>query len=143
MKVELKDLVGWHILSGVETGYGKLFESYGGTFENCNFISFILDGKKYTAVEDPDDGYRSCLGYIEVETGDIENTFPNTEVFITMDGAPANVSGYKDDVASFYSVKTARIVLQIGTSNVGDWYPYFVAYFKPENLPCNKNKEEL
>jgi hypothetical protein len=54
--VALKDLVGLHTLSAVETGYAK----------DKNYISFILDGKTYTAWEDECDGFRSCMEALEV-----------------------------------------------------------------------------
>jgi hypothetical protein len=65
--VELKDLIGLHTLSAVEAGYIQ-----GKDHEGCNYLSFILDGKKYTAFEDPSDGYRSCVEAYHWEAGSLE-----------------------------------------------------------------------
>ncbi len=133
-EVELKELIGLHVLSGVETGYMQ--DDHYGELENCNYISFILDGKKYTAVEDPNDGYRSSMRYLKVGKGKLKNMIPDTQVIIFM----GSNSLYSDtrEVASFYAVENAMLVLEVGTIDSGSYYPSFVGCFIPENLPCNK-----
>jgi hypothetical protein len=50
--MELKDLVGSHVLTHVSEGEIKVSEY--GTTENCATVTFVLDGKVYTAVENPE-----------------------------------------------------------------------------------------
>ena len=126
-RTTLEKLAGLHILSGVETGF--ISEQKYGDCVNCNYIAFVLDGKKYMAVEDPSDGYRSCMDYLTVDKGTLNNIIPDTQVFITV-----------DDIAKFYSVANNQIIMEVGTDNEIAYYPHFVAYFKPENLPVNKNR---
>ena len=49
--MELKDLVGEHILSGVD------FESsnqqvYSDLYRDCEIVNFVLDGETYTAIQE-------------------------------------------------------------------------------------------
>jgi hypothetical protein len=104
-----------------------------GEMADCSYISFILDGKKYTAVEDPSDGYRSCMDRLIAEEGSLKNIFPDTKVMI-----PCSNS----DILSFYSVENGMLVMAIGTDHSDDYYPSFVGLFIPENLPVNTNKRE-
>ena len=60
--LNLSDLVGAHVLSGIETGVRAFDDSF--WCETSNYIKFTLDGITYMAVEDPDDGYRSYMGEI-------------------------------------------------------------------------------
>ena len=135
--IKLEKLVGLHTLSGVETGYIKDRPYEWSDLQDCNYISFILDGKKYTAVEDPSDGYRSSLSYLQVGRGKIKNTFPDTQVFVIM----GHNVGYANELAKFYETETAKLVLAVGTDNADDYYPFFVGHFYPENLPVNKGKK--
>ena len=60
--MELKDLVGEHELSGVDTTTERV-KPYGDYYE---VVRFVIDGKTYKATEDPNDGYRSYLKELEV-----------------------------------------------------------------------------
>jgi hypothetical protein len=132
--VDIKTLAGLHTLSGVETGFMDDEKEYEGMV-SCNYISFILDGKKYTAVEDPEDGYRSCMDKLIAGKGKVKTTFPDTQVLVVSakDGYTTSAS-----LLWFYAVGSAKIVLEIGTDHSDDYYPRFVAAFHPENLPVNK-----
>ena len=59
--MELKDLVGLHELSGVDTTT-EMIETWGENY----VVRFVLDGKTYKAIEDPEDGYRSHCKDLEV-----------------------------------------------------------------------------
>lgn len=48
--------------------------------DGCNRIDFILDGKTYSAIEDPADGYRSALDKILVNVNQCTNVFTPIEV---------------------------------------------------------------
>ncbi len=52
--MELKDLVGEHELSGVDTTRERV-KKYG-AYEDCEVVRFVIDGKTYKATEDPDAG---------------------------------------------------------------------------------------
>jgi hypothetical protein len=59
MKIELENLIGEHLLSGVDNI--QVDET-----EPIDAILFILDGVTYMAIEDPDDGYRSMLAELKI-----------------------------------------------------------------------------
>jgi hypothetical protein len=40
-------------------------------------------------------------------------------------------------VNSFTDVVTGKVVLEVGTDNTEDYYPYCVMNWSPENLACN------
>jgi hypothetical protein len=134
ISMELEGLVGEHVLSGVDTGNEKVKESYGEGFEDCNVINFILDGVVYTAIEDPEDGYRSCMREIAVSDKKITNIFPGQRVLGRMRGTQG---GEENDVLDLLDMKTGKIVLSVGTGNINDYYPYFVSEFTPENMSAN------
>jgi len=122
--VELKDLVGTHWLSGVD----YLGENHKG----ADVIRFVLDGVIYAAYENEEDGYRSSLGEIEIESKPVLNMFRRTKVMVSID---------KDEaMASFADAKNGKEIMAIGTGNWSDYYPYFVASFDPKSLHWNDGK---
>jgi hypothetical protein len=130
--VQLEDLIGTHTLTGVTINTIEI--PYYEQFEDAQTISFVLDGTTYTAVEDPNDGYRSTMDYLIVG-GEVKNVFE-----------PVQVKGHmkeKDhdeyDVLELVDVVTNKVVLSVGTGNTDDYYPYFVGRFYPENLVINKS----
>jgi hypothetical protein len=131
--MKLDDLVGRHTLSGVD------FESETANDRDNYFDSlachFILDGITYAAIEDPDDGYRSCMKEILVSNHKVTNKFKPVKVF-------AHMSHWKyssDDkyILEIYDEKTGKLVLEVGTDSSDAYYPVFVANFSPENMACN------
>ena len=152
--MELKDLVGEHILSGVDMT-SKPYWGY--RYQDCQVINFVLDGITYSAIEDPDcqvidfvldgitysaiedldDGYRTMMGEIKVITEPVvSNAFPGQEVVARM----LPDSKYeKNEVLEIIDIRTGKTVLQVGTANTDDYYPYFVAEFTPENMFINKD----
>ena len=129
---ELKNLIGEHLLSGVDTYSKKIaVESYYNFGEDCNCISFVLDSVTYTAIENPSDGYRSSMKKLEIDNVVVKNTFPPIKVVGRM--KPNDDYGV-NDVLEFINLENGKTVLEVGTSNVEDYYPYFVANFYPENL---------
>ena len=132
--MELKDLVGEHILSGVDMT-SKPYWGY--RYQDCQVINFVLDGITYSAIEDLDDGYRTMMGEIKVITEPVvSNAFPGQEVVARM----LPDSKYeKNEVLEIIDIRTGKTVLQVGTANTDDYYPYFVAEFTPENMFINKD----
>ena len=130
----LNDLVGIHILTGVDERKESI-RTYGDQFQDCNVINFTLDGKTYTACEDPDDGYRSRMRYLRVSETPTTNTFEGCRVM----GKMQDDSDYeKNDVLILTDVATGDDVLEVGTSNTDDYYPSFVASFHPERMSVNR-----
>jgi hypothetical protein len=138
--VLLEDFIGEHRLSGVE--YGMLppnEDAY--RYEAANTMAFVLDGKAYCAIEDPSDGYRSCMrDLIEVPVSEIKNKFRAVKVVGRMREG-RNSYGHATDILELIIVKTGALVLEVGTDSTDDYYPSFVAWFDPKVLPQNKRNE--
>jgi len=132
-EINLIDLVGEHILSGVDTSSERI-RSYGG-YEDASCIKFVLDNITYKATEDPDDGYRSHLKQIFICNESVSNTFVPHKVI----GKMKNSSRYGCDIIQFFDVSTKEVVLEIGTDNSDDYYPAFVMCWTPENLDFNQS----
>lgn len=133
--MELQDLVGEHLLTGVDFGV-KPKDPERVWDDDANTITFVLDGRAYLVTESPDDGYRSFMRDIkEVADITIANTF-----------APVRVVGrYKDkctyggaaDILELIDAANGKTVLEVGTDNSDDYYPSYVANFTPENMSVN------
>ncbi len=127
--MELKDLVGEHLLSGVD------FESSNqqvcsDLYRDCEIVNFVLDGETYTAIQNPDDGYRSCMEEIKKSDVKVSNMFKPCRVVGTMDTVM--------DIINFFDTHTDKVVLSIGTDHSDQWYPFWVAEFNPENMVINQ-----
>lgn len=132
--MELKDLVGEHMLDAVDFSNEQV-KTWGEHFEACQVMRFRLDGKVYTATEDPSDGYRSSMN--EITVGD----WPMTNVFqpVRVVGRHRTVYEYggSSDVLELIDVGTGKTVIEVGTDNDDDYYPSFVANFQPEAMTPN------
>jgi hypothetical protein len=138
--VELEDLIGLHTLSAAESGYIKDNGNVQYTsMKDCNYLSFVLDGKKYTAIEDPSDGYRSSMDRLTVSRGKLKNILPDTKVMVVFSRDRYSESG---SLLWFYAVENGKLVMEVGTDSYDSYYPAFVGHFNPENLPANTLKEE-
>lgn len=112
-----------------------------------NVINFVLDCITYTAIEDPDDGYRSSLDYITASDFEVDNRFSPVKVKCSYksidksfwsDESNLNVSLLQAvDKILFYDIDTNKLILEVGTDNTDDYYPCFVGDFYIENLPQN------
>lgn len=134
--MELKDLLGKHLLSGVDISNEKIKSEYHEEFEISQCISFCLDGDIYTAIEDPNDGYRSSMKEIKKSNHILKNTFEPQEVVATF---KPDEGTEEHDSLMFIDTTTGLIVLEVGTYNTNDFYPYFVASFTPENMSINQD----
>ena len=103
--------------------YNEEFDFYG----VCN-NEFKLGDTVYEAVEDPDDGYRSYLGSIEVKNSD--------GIFFGMPLARVKavaVSDHRDlDGWEFVDVTDGHVWLRVGTDCGDSYYPYFVFEYSPK-----------
>lgn len=132
--IQLIDLVGAHTLSGVDFD-SKEVEKWGG-METAEVCRFRLDDEIYVAVQNPSDGYRSSMEEIIRTPHDVmKNAFAPVPVFCVH----KTTSGSYDtcDLLEIYDLKTARLVLVVGTNRTDDYYPCFVASFTPESMSSN------
>lgn len=133
-EVEFDSLIGEHVLDAVDTSTEKV-KTWSDYFEDANVIRFRLDGKVYTAVENPDDGYRSSMDRLYVADDPITNVFPPCKVLARK---KADGDYERNDTLEFIDVVTGKVVLEVGTDNTDDYYPYFVANFNPQNMAVNR-----
>jgi hypothetical protein len=120
----------------------------GGTYNyyGCDNHMFKLDDVVFEPVPDPQDGYRSMLGAIEVST-DQTGVFYNAPLarvkIMTFDGEyMADENGWGEAVDDqgyrLVDVEDGHVWLQFGTGNYGDYYPYFMFRHYPKKPPsCN------
>ena len=135
--MKLNDLVGKHILSGVEVGTLERKAWFG--IEQCNYIKFTLDGVTYIAIEDPDDGYRSYMEELEISEKPCKVKLPNIEVVCKM----MEDSEYENnDVLQFIDILSGKEILSVGTENYDDYYPCCHLEYHPENMYCNREVTE-
>lgn len=137
--MKLSDFIGKHVLTGCQ--YGTIPKRNEWQDSDPNTVDFILDGKAFSAIEDPSDGYRSSMDEI-MESRDISfitNTFEPCEVLGSMRGK--SEYGDNNDVVDFIDTTTGKIVLSIGTTNYDDYYPCFEGTFTPENMAINQGKQ--
>jgi hypothetical protein len=131
--MELKELVGLHKLTGVDMDSVSV-NTWGSKFEDCQVINFILDGRTYTATEEPDDGYRSNMRDIVPSDYKVKNKFKPCKVLGKM---REDNKYFTNEILDLIDVKTGKVVLSVGTENTDDYYPCWVAEFTPENMAIN------
>lgn len=131
MTIELESLVGTHELSGAF--FDMSTETMDGDHkEECQVLRFTLDGTHLEAVENPDDGYRSNLKEVRHTELAPATKFPSVKVECVM--KTVGEYGGEDIILQMLNPATKKAILEIGTSNVDDYYPGFVGYFSPENI---------
>ena len=106
--------------------------------EDCEVINFTLDGITYSAVEDPVDGYRSCMRDLKKSDKVTSNTFLGVKVSCEM--IPDDNYG-SNDVLHINDIETGKLIIAVGTENSDDYYPSFVSTYHPENMAINKDKK--
>ena len=139
--IDMENLVGKHLLSGVDMFNREVKQRWGNSFEDCQCINFVLDGIPYTAIEDPSDGYRSSLDKIIKSNEEITNTFSPVEVVIHIQTERDGYWGGECKILTFIDTKNGKTVLCVGTDNSDDYYPSFVSDWMPENLSLNDDSE--
>jgi len=132
--MKLEDLVGSHQLSGVD----EVCERMPGIWEPCNVLRFKLDGITYKAIEDPEDGYRSCLWDLDVSEDKLTNTFPQHHVVGVIQEVEHSMQ--LSGILQFIDVTTGKPVLEIGTDLSDEYYPCCVMHWIPENLAINASR---
>lgn len=134
IEVEFDSLLGERVLDAVDTSTERV-KTWGDHFEDANVMRFRLDGKVYTAVENPDDGYRSSMDRLYAADEPISNVFPPCKVLVRK--KPDDRYG-RNDTLEMIDVATGKVVIEVGTDNSDDYYPSFVANFMPENMAVNR-----
>jgi hypothetical protein len=131
-----KELVGRHELSGVDHLYPDAAYNM-----DADVLRFTLDGVHYLATEDPNDGYRSMLGSFEVVADGPVNRFESIPVVLTVDGESYDAKDY--DLERFTGIlemrdaRNGEVILQVGTVDWDDYYPYCVMRWSPESIAAS------
>lgn len=131
--LQLDDLLGPAILTGVSFGHIQAKEYQD---SDPQTIDFILNGRIISAVEDPSDGYRSAMDTLLInrEGANVTNIFPA----VAVTGRRQENSEYNtNDVIEFVDNINGKVVLRVGTDNIDDYYPCFVAQWFPDDLSVN------
>lgn len=135
VKLNLEALIGDHILTGVDFSTSTI-ENF--DYGDASVMNFVLDGVIYTAVEDPEDGYRSSLGSLLVgAASEVGNMFLACHVTCKMR------DGNDSDVLQMTDKKTGQVVLEVGTDHSDDYYPSFVSHFSPERMAPNWHQFQM
>ncbi len=124
--ISIEDLVGSHVLSGVERGYTEYDN------ENVEFLSFTLDGVNYMAVEDPEDGWRSSLREIIITEKTPKIKLPNVKVVCFME------PGEHKNILCFQDSQNCEVFMSVGTNYYDEWYPVCVLEYDPRKLYVNQ-----
>jgi len=122
----LDALVGPHVLTGWDRVTIPAAEDYDA---DADVLNLELDGKLYSFVEDPNDGWRSRLEEVLVSEGARPaTTFEAVPVLAVQRHDTSN------DLLEFYNARTGALVAIVGTENTDDYYPCFVAVTEPEGV---------
>lgn len=112
----LSQLVGNHILTGVHT------EDKYETPEHYTSCRFTVDGVTWEVLEDPEDGYRSSVGAVEIiECRPLEQYSIPVRCELTETNAEYILRFFAGD----------HCILELGTDGQDDYYPSFVCNYKP------------
>ena len=139
--MELKGLEGNHVLTGISEKQIEVEGDWGDKLK-CFAFSFELDGNVYTAIEDPADGYRSYLKKLAVNEYKINTVIPKTKVRVEHITLTDDFCKEECDLLKVYDKISEKIILEVGVKNIDDYYPYYVAHWKPQNLHYNLSKED-
>lgn len=130
--MELRDFCGRHIFSGYELRQ-EVVEGYINDMD-ATVCLFTLDGITYKAVEDPEDGYRSYCKELEVSEVPPRYSFSGVAVLCSM---KEDSRDEKNDVLVIRDAINGKVILEVGTMNYDDYYPYAHFEYNPENMSCN------
>ena len=130
--MELKELVGQHKLDcAARTDVRHPFDA------DREGIAFSLDDKVYMVFEDNNDGYRSCAAPVLVASG-YAFEFWDPEYInrpVTVRHVTHGEYSGENDVIEMIDNETGRLWMRVGTANIDDYYPWFVAEWRPMPPP--------
>lgn len=135
--MELKQLCGKHILQGVDRRMYR-HENIWGEEVETDSVWFKVDGITYVAVENPSDGWRSyCEDLFATEQSPRYN-IPDVPVVCEMMPDGEDWMGVcRNEVLIIRDASNNKVILEVGTENFDDYYPYCHFEYHPENLSCN------
>ena len=138
--VDFESLVGMHELDAVDESTIQIKQyDWSDSLEDANVLRFRLDGKVYTAVEDPSDGYRSSMEKLFVsDDPEMRNVFAPVKVLARI--SDKGEYGGTAEILQLIDVRNGKVILEAGTDNSDDCYPSFVASWKPENMAVNDGR---
>lgn len=124
----LRDLVGEHILNcAARTDVRHPF------YDDKSGIAFALDEDIYFVFEDLNDGYRSTAAPILKASGPSyefwEPEYIQRRVLIRY-VTKGEYDG-EDDIIEVIDIGTGHLWMRVGTKNIDDYYPSFVAEWYP------------
>lgn len=141
--LQLEDLAGLHVLDGRgEFILDKDEDAY--RYDNCTAWLLRLDDIIYLFQEDPSDGYRSSLKEVRVvQRSDIPSGgFVEFAPIVVMCRMQTKPGPWRTEDHRLYGVHegTGRVIFEVGTENIGDYYPSFIARwdlggYEPDWLP--------
>jgi hypothetical protein len=138
--IDLETLVGERELSGVDRDTVQVPRYWPeDETEPAEALRFILDGVTYEAVEDPGDGYRNSMRHCRITETPVKNTFAPVKV-VGRWRTKGEYSGV-DEVLELLDSANGKAILEVGTSNIDDYYPSFEARWSPELMACNTRVE--
>lgn len=128
--MELRELQGTHIWSGIEVGQVNDEDDYDAGL--C--FKFTLDGVTYLAIEDEDDGYRSFMRELQVSSEPCNTPLPDILIRCEYE------DGIERDILKIYEVASGNLILEMGTDSTDDYYPYCIMRYYPERLSINQKE---
>jgi len=130
--MKLKDLVGSHKLDAVDFSEESI-KTWDDIFEDCQVCRFRLDDIVYLVCENPNDGYRSSIKDLSTDVNaEMKNTF--TPIDIVARHITKSEYGNENDVLEIINVNSGKIILEVGTKCIDNYYPGYIARFHPENI---------
>lgn len=133
--MKLSELVGEHTLDAVDFSNEdvRIWKEH---YSICQVLRFRLDGVVYMAIEDPEDGYRSCMKDLVVAPEAVmKNVFSPVRVIGRC------TEGDVNDILNLFDAVTKELVLEVGTEGTDDYYPFFVAAFHPGAMAINRENQ--
>ena len=97
-------------------------------------VTLVLDDKCVEFSENPEDGYRSSHNGPVFVSRSVSNTFTPIGVMVTTIATGIDRWANSSDVYRFMAVDSELVVLEVGTDDIDDYYPYWVCNFSAEAL---------
>ncbi|UIS25292.1 hypothetical protein [Erythrobacter phage vB_EliS-L02] len=132
--VDYASLVGASIFNIVPLDPKHPFDS------DANGTAFMLGGVTYMCFEDPEDGYRSTAGPLTVAHGHAYQLGGTGYTQIDEPVVVAHIDDNYLDIVRVTSAITGKVIFEVGTCDVDDYYPSFHTAWHPENLSANAQK---
>jgi hypothetical protein len=140
LSIELEALCGLRWLSARGEFIGAVQNLYNDS-EQARVVVLCLDELLYWFQENPTDGYRSSLSHVRLaEPTDIPAgaliEFPKRLVSCAVRTQPDEdvVISTSDRVLMGTDEATGRVLFEIGTANIDDYYPTFISHWSPPPL---------